>query len=147
MNELVVRPGQIWGDIADLRELTLEHMDERYAYFRDLDKGRKSRIQLRRLQGKKYYLKAASPARYIEVPSETGACTCTHQWEEHASYGCRRCLTCKAFKAAKTYWVWTGDSISPAHCPCEDFRWHKREAGQVYHCKHLKLVLGEGGST
>ena len=149
MNELVIRPGQIWGDEADLRELVLEHTDGKYAYFRDLDRGRHSRIQLRRLQGKKYYLKSESPARYIEVPSEEGSCICTHIWEVHYSFGCRSCSKdqCNEFKAAKTYWVWTGDAISPAHCPCEDFRWHKREPGEIYHCKHIKLILGEGGSS
>lgn len=104
-----------------MRELLVEQVDNRYAYCKDTD-GRKTRILLIRMRPRKngYYLKAESPAKYVEVPSES---------------------------TDQKYWVWTGDLFSPAHCPCENFRWEPRKPGEVYYCKHLKKVLlGEGMS-
>jgi len=39
------------------------------------------------------------------------------------------------------YNVWTGDAVSPPHCPCENFQSAPRRPMEVYLCKHLRLVL------
>lgn len=112
--DIPIRPGQIWGDAGDLRELTVRRVEERYAYCLD-NNGRRTRIQLIRMHPPNYFLKKESPARYVDVPSKS------HPKEIHH--------------------VWTGDKFSPAHCTCENFRWATRQAGEPYHCKHLKFVL------
>ena len=150
--ESVVRPGQVWGDANDIRELIIKHVDERYAYCIDTN-GRRTRILLRRMKPRRggFYLKVESPARYIEVPSEEGVCVCNDLLEDHGDLGCLRCAErfplggCVAFQARGMYKVWTGDLLSPPHCPCEDFRQRKREPGVSYLCKHLKLVLQKEG--
>ena len=150
--EIVVRPGQVWGDSDPRdgfgRELTVKHVDSRYAYCIGTD-GRRTRVLLRRMKPRRngYYLKAESSAHYVQVPSEEGLCVCGHHVERHGGAGCLSCPpgSCNAFQAKQLYDVWTGDLLSPSHCPCENFRWAKRHAGEVYLCKHLKFVLkGEG---
>lgn len=118
--DIPIRPGQIWGDANDMRELTVRKVDDRYAYCLD-DNGRRTRILLHRMRPRKdgYYLKKESPAKYVDVPSET--------------------------QPKKVHHVWTGDEYSPAHCTCENFRWATRQAGEPYHCKHLRLVLFSEG--
>ena len=148
--DIVVRAGQVWGDAEDVRELTVRAVDGRYAYCMD-DEGKRTRILKRRMVPRKdgYYLKRESPARYQDVASETGDCKCGkgHKMAHHLEEGCRRCRkgTCSRFNPDTIYGVWTGDEFSPAHCPCEDFRWATRQPGHPYRCKHLKLVLfGKG---
>lgn len=128
-----------------MRELIVKHVDERYAYCID-DKGRRTRILLRRMRPRKggYYLKAESLARYVPIPSEEGTCMCGHQFLNHEKGSkCSLCPgeSCPLFQAKVVYQVWTGDLLSPAHCPCENFRWAPRKAGEPYFCKHLKFVL------
>ena len=141
-----IRPGQIWGDAQDMRELTIKKVDNRYAYCLD-NNGRSTRILKRRMKPslKGYYLKNESPARYVDVASETGDCKCgkNHKDAHHLSDGCRRCRNgvCAEFRPEVIYHVWTGDELSPAHCPCENFRWATREPGELYYCKHLRQVL------
>ena len=142
--DITVRPGQVWGDKNDMRELVVQGVDKNYVYCLD-DTGRRTRILLHRMTMPNYYLKKESPARYVDVPSETGSCKCgkRHYAAVHLSDGCRICPRdrCKEFRPDIIYHVWTGDELSPAHCPCEDFRWATREAGKPYYCKHLKRVL------
>ena len=118
MPEFHIHPGQVWGDNRGNgfgRELVVEMENPSYAYVRS-DSGRRSRIQIRRLrQGLVYYLKHEAPAHYVEVPSSS--------------------------RPDLIHKVWTGDTFSPAHCPCENFRWAERTPGEVYLCRHLKLVF------
>jgi len=127
--------GQIWRDRDPRcagRELVVEKVEivscgqgpkhdclygEDYIYLRSTD-GRATRISAVRLRKPRY--EAVVPAgRYVGVLSESGS---------------------NLF-----YNVWTGDDGSPAHCPCEDFRFAAREPRSTYLCKHLKFVLyGEG---
>jgi len=142
---ITVRPGQIWGDSKDMRELTVMRVAERYVYCID-DNGRRTRISLHRMRPRSngYYLKQESPAHYVTVPSES-VCGCGGAPEHHLSEGCIHCgESCKEFKGVP-YNVWTGDLRSPAHCPCENFRWAVRIPQEPYLCKHLRFVLkGEG---
>ena len=156
--DIKVQAGQVWGDSSPQaafgRELLVRQVDERYAYCIDID-GRHTRILLRRMKPRKggYYLIAESPARYVEVPSEEGLCICSHSVEKHGDLGCLACAEklplggCVAFQSKKLYQVWTGDLISPAHCPCENFRWVERKPGEIYLCKHLRMVLQKEGAT
>lgn len=140
MAETIVRPGQVWGDSEDMRELTVQHTDARHAYL-IADSGRKTKILLRRMVGApRYYLKTESPARYVTVNSRS-TCICGGAWQHHLSLGCIHCGNrCTKFNG-KPYQVWTGDNVSPPHCTCEDFHWAERKAGELYLCKHLKFVL------
>lgn len=43
--------------------------------------------------------------------------------------------------------VYTGDSVNPPHCTCKNFQFGEREAGVLFSCKHIRLVVyGEGSS-
>lgn len=151
MNELSVRIGQVWGDghpdHGFGRELIVKNVDDRYAHCIDTN-GRRTRILLRRMRPRKggYYLRTESEARYVAVPSQEGLCMCSHVINRHEPF-CKSCpgKSCPIFQAKKVYQVWTGDLLSPAHCPCENFHWAPRVAGEPYYCKHLKFVLlGKG---
>lgn len=150
--DITVRPGQMWGDATHTRELTVLKIDERYAYCQD-GNGRRTRILKRRMVPKPqggYFLMKESPAQYIDVASETGDCKCGkgHKESGHLSDGCRRCRKgrCLKFEPEIIYHVWTGDDLSPPHCPCENFRWATRIPGEMYLCKHLQTVLGRNGN-
>ncbi len=146
--DIPVRPGQVWGDKEDIRDLIIKHVTSQHVHCLD-DNGRRTRILRRRMHPPNYYLKKESPARYVDVPSETGECTCGegHYAAQHLTDGCRRCRKgrCQTFDPKITYHVWTGDEFSPAHCPCENFRHATRIPGEAYYCKHLKLVLFNKG--
>lgn len=153
MNEIGIRVGQIWGDghpdHGFGRELIVKHIDDRYAHCIDTN-GRRTRILLRRMRPRKggYYLRVESEAHYVAVPSEEGLCVCGGLLRQHGEGNCEHCPgSCLMFQAKKVYQVWTGDLLSPAHCPCENFHWAPRIAGEPYYCKHLKFVLqGKGMS-
>src|SRR3989304_3769757 len=113
---MVVRPGQVWGDSDHRdgfgRELTVKHVNSRYAYCIGAD-GRRTRILLRRMKPRRngYYLKAERPARYVQVPSEEGLCVCGHHC--YVNYEGR--LTFRKLKGVQPqqnldfYDIWTGD--------------------------------------
>ena len=151
----IVRPGQIWQD-ADQRkeiprEIIIKEIDYQRGYANCIStEGRRTRIRLSRLRptSSGYVLIHESPAKYIDIPSEEESCVCEHQMKFHVEE-LGACKICKAGKCPqfrwKSYRVWTGDMFSPAHCPCEFFRWAERQPGEPFYCKHLKLVLeGKG---
>ena len=115
--DIPIHAGQIWTD--GVRILTVKKTNDRHAYCFD-ETGRRTRILKRRLNPVSgFNLMKYSPARYVDVPSESDP--------------------------KVTYHVWTGDEFSPAHCTCQNFRWATRIHGEAYHCKHLRLVLFKKG--
>lgn len=121
-----IRIGQIWSS-GDPRfppnELLVERLNDGYAYLRNVETGHLSRILRRRMVPRRngYLLRAEPAARLVWVLSEADP--------------------------SKSYAVWTGDGVSPAHCTCPDFQYAERQPLQAFLCKHLRSVLlGEGAS-